>query len=47
MKLLQDKPYYTQMNWEEVEHTLIDDLNDCELFILHLDKINKLDKIFL
>lgn len=39
MKLLQDKPYYTQMNWKEVENTLIEDWNDCELFIPHLDKL--------
>lgn len=30
MKLTQDKPYYAQMNWKEVENTLIEDWNDCE-----------------
>lgn len=39
MKLLQDKPYHTQMNWDEVKDTLIEDWNDCELFIPHLDKL--------
>lgn len=39
MKLLQDKPYYAQMNWKEVENTLIEDWDDCELFIPHLDKL--------
>lgn len=37
MKL--DKPYYAQMNWDEVKNTLIEDWDDCELFIPHLDKL--------
>ncbi len=39
MKLLQGTPYYTQLNWEEVENSLIEDWNDCELFIPHLSKL--------
>lgn len=39
MQLQQGTPYYTQMNWKEVKNTLIEDWDDCELFIPHLDKL--------
>lgn len=39
MKLSNEKPYYTQLDWNEVKDTLIEDWDDCELFIPHLDHL--------